>query len=93
MNTYLAKTEPWKIKDDPAAKGKIISYSMHCLLTIIPEFSAINPKFHQNLSSYFESLEIAQTIEESYDLNHENLASEGLHDVLAKDGEFRRTKL
>lgn len=55
LNAYLGETEPWKIKDDGLKKGKIIAYSMHCLLAVIPEFSALNPKFYQDLVGYFSA--------------------------------------
>jgi hypothetical protein len=63
LNSYLSITEPWKIKEDPISKGKILSYSMHCLVAIIPEFQPINPQFYKDLKGYFKDFVADSSIE------------------------------
>lgn len=47
---FLGQEEPWRIKNDPLKKGKIVSYSLHCLIAIAPSFAALNPGFHRDLN-------------------------------------------
>lgn len=90
---FLAKEEPWRIKDDPVKKAKILSYSVHNLLAVAPHFSAVIPTFHKDLSKFCSSVfRPVGSIEQSLNENQHILSSEKFDDLLAQPQNFRRNK-